>query len=291
MILEVSEQLQAPALDRAIRSIDRQLLRLLRIGPNAPKGQPEELNLRTSAGLPFNASCYRPPVGSPVLGGVVICPDQGQTRTDLTRTDAVADPREISARGFVVFTFDPIGRGEAWGEEDHGGREHQDQVHLLLDCLSTTHGIMSKRCVLLGLGAGACLAVQVAARHEVGLVIDWEGPTDRETWQNTLGNAAIDAGADDDFFWACRSSVPMLEQLRCAYIRLQAEEDHAHPGELRHAHRAIFLAARSHSLTWFQINHHPRGELPPRPRWLARGRLAARRAILAKIGALGPLPS
>jgi hypothetical protein len=42
-------------------------------------------------------------------------------------------------------------------------------------------------------------------------------------------------------------------------------------------------AAAAGDLPWFQINDHPRGEVPPRPIWLPCGRLAANQAILRKV--------
>ena len=90
---------------------------------------------------------------------------------------------------------------------------------------------------------------------------------------------------DDDDYWTPREALRHVHALSCPYIRLQAEWDHAQPGELRHARRML-EKAQDGSLPWFQINDHPRNQLPPRIIWLRSGQLAANRAILRKLSAL-----
>ena len=94
---------------------------------------------------------------------------------------------------------------------------------------------------------------------------------------------------DDDAYWIPREAVQKLTALRCPYVRLQALPDHAQPHEVRHAMRmarAAERALRAGTLPWFQLNDHPRDEVPARPRWLAGGPIAANIAIRRKLRAL-----
>ena len=96
---------------------------------------------------------------------------------------------------------------------------------------------------------------------------------------------AMGHSLEDEDYWEPREAARHVERLSCPYLRLQAESDHAQPGELRHALRMLQGAQRG-ALPWFQINDHPRGQLPPRVRWIANGQLAANRAILQKLRGL-----
>ncbi len=155
--------------------------------------------------------------------------------------------------------------------------------------LAALDGVDPRRIGVVALSQGVAMAVGAVAQRalEVRWIVDWEGPSDREVL--TAGGTHL-APADghemtDDAYWAPREPVRHVGELRCAYVRLQADPDHAQPGETRHATRMI-QAAASGKLAWFQINDHPRNERPPRPNWLAPGTLAANRALLRKIRTL-----
>ena len=53
-----------------------------------------------------------------------ICPDEMEGKEFISQTWI----HDIVEKGIEVWVFDPAGRGESWGPEDHGGSEHQDNV-------------------------------------------------------------------------------------------------------------------------------------------------------------------
>jgi len=196
---------------------------------------------------------------------------------------------EIARLGCAVLTFDPAGRGESWGEEDFGGPEHQDNVLCALRSLAQRPDTDLERLGIVSISLGVAMAVGAAAQCELPLswLLDWEGPCDREiiTAGGRIMAPAAGHSLTDDVYWHPREAVRHVGKLRCAYIRLQAERDHAQPGETRHATRMMRAAARG-SLPWLQLNDHPRGVVPDRPAWLPSGRLAMNRVILRKLAVL-----
>ncbi len=218
--------------------------------------------------------------------GLVLCPDEGEGMAGLLAGAGPVSVAGLRARGFAVLVFDPAGRGASWGEEDHGGPEHQDEAAVAVRTLAAHPSVDARRVGLVGLGAGSATALGAAARMgaPAAWVLDWEGPADRETAGGRLGAGS---GPDDATWWADRAPAGMLAALGCPYVRLQAEDDHARPGELRHAHRMMWAAAATGRRD-FQINEHPPGEATPRPVWLASGPLAARAALYRKLAVLQP---
>ena len=118
----------------------------------------------------------------------------------------------------------------------------------------------------------------------ISWLMDWEGPCDREiiTSGGTIMAPASGHTMEDDVYWHPREAVRHVGSLKCGYLRLQAERDHAQPEEKRHAAR-MMRAAAAGSLPWYQLNDHPRGENPTRPVWLPSGRLAMNRTMLRKV--------
>ena len=250
----------------------------------------EPLRLVSTAGYQLDAHLHRPAEPPPgPLPAVVLCPgiDHPGTVFDTLAAPVTAD--EIARLGCLVLHFDPAGRGQSWGEEDYGGAEHQDDVATAVSWLGGRPDVDPHRVGILAISLGVGMAVGAVARcgAEAAWLIDWEGPCAREiiTSGGKIMTPAQGHTLDDDVYWRPREAVRHVPRLTCPYVRLQAERDHAQPGELRHATRMIHAAA-SGSLPWFQLNDHPRGEVPPRPQWLANGHLAANKAILRKIRAL-----
>ena len=251
--------------------------------------------MRSTVGYQLQAALHRPAKLSPGqrLPAVVLCPgidDDGGVFASLL---APVSADEVARLGAIALRFDPAGRGKSWGEEDYGGPEHQDDVASCVRYLAGRPDVDSRRigivCISLGVGMG----VGAAAMPDlpVAWLIDWEGPCDREII--TAGGARMAPAAghtlDDEVYWQPREAVRQVGKLRCPYVRLQAERDHAQPGETRHATRMVHAAAlgkKEGRLPWFQINDHPRDEDPARPHWLPPGTVAANRAILRKIKVL-----
>lgn len=272
---------------------DRRLaraIRKVRARAAAPVRE-EPLRLRSSAGYQIDAHVHRPVDASGRLPAVVLCPgiDHPGTHFDTFSMPVTAD--EVARLGAVVLHFDPAGRGESWGEEDMGGPEHQDDVATAVRYLAARPDVDPDRVGVVAISLGVAMAVGAVALEGAAAawLLDWEGPCDREiiTSGGKIMTPALGHAMDDETWWRPREAVRHVGLLRCPYVRLQAELDHAQPGETRHAMRMLHAAAAG-SLPWFQINDHPRGEVPPRPVWLPSGTLAANAAILRKIRTLLP---
>lgn len=277
-------------------ALERRLAKALRLLA-ARRGEPVqqvELRLRSAVGYQLHCTVHRPTNARPGrLPAVVLCPginDDGDVFDSLL---APISADEVARLGCVVLRFDPAGRGQSWGEEDYGGPEHQDDVATALRYLASLDEVDPSRVGIVCVSLGVSMGIGAAAHGDtpVAWVLDWEGPCDREII--TAGGARMAPAAGhtlgDDVYWLPREAVRNMPHLRCAYVRLQAELDHAQPGETRHATRMLHAAAQAHAaghIPWFQINDHPRNEVPPRPNWLRPGTLAANRAILRKLRVL-----
>jgi alpha-beta hydrolase superfamily lysophospholipase len=272
-------------LGRAGLALERRVAWGVRKARARPGITHEELTLRSSKGLQIAAHLHRP--AAPNGAAVLLCPgieDAGSV-FDTLGSPLAAD--EVAALGAVVLHFDPAGRGLSWGAEDHGGDVHQDDVAVAFGYLSALPGI--DRVGIVAVSQGSAMAIAAVARMglDARWILDWEGPSDRDTL-TACGTKMAPADGhllDDDAYWIPREPVRHVSNLRCPYVRLQADPDHAQPGETRHAMRMI-EAASSGVLPWFQINDHPRNERPPRANWLMPGVLTANRALLRKIRTL-----
>ena len=272
--------------ERLVRAAERRIARFVRRARDR-RGAPvkvEALSLRSTVGYKIDAWIHQveDPLG-PRKPGLVLCPGiDDDSRVFLGSRGAPIGADEAARLGFVVLRFDPAGRGESWGEEDHGGPEHQDEVARAVHYLAARPEVDPGRVGVLAISLGVAMGVGgVALRGApAAWVVDWEGPCDREII--TAGGTRMDpAGGHamtDEVYWRPREAVRHVGAMRAGYLRIQAEVDHAQPGELRHAMRMIEAAADG-DLPWFQLNDHPRGELPALPRWVGRGSLAANRAL------------
>ncbi len=281
--MTVSRRAIAAAADRRIANAIRKV--------RAHKGvsvREEPLRLRSLAGYQIDAHLHRPDDASGRLPAVVLCPgiDHPGTIFDSLAPPVSAD--EVARLGCLALHFDPAGRGESWGEEDMGGPEHQDDVATAIRYLAERPDVDPTRIGVVAISLGVAMAVgAVAGGAEAAWLIDWEGPCDREiiTSGGKIMTPALGHSMEDETWWRPREAVRHVGAMRCPYVRLQAELDHAQPGETRHAMRMLHAAAAG-SLPWFQINDHPRGDVPPRPQWLPSGVLAANNALLRKIRTL-----
>jgi hypothetical protein len=274
-----------------------QLPRLARHARGASVEQ-EDVVLVSTAGyqLPARVTRLR---GAPAGPGLVVSPAIHQGREGLERTGSPVTSSELARIGYTVLTFDPAGRGDAWGEDDFGGPEHADDVRCAVRWLAERPGVPWVGVLSLSLGvAAATAALSGPDAPEARWLVDWEGPCDREiiTAGGTRMVPADGHTLDDDAYWNPREAVRHVGALRCGYVRLQAVPDHAQPEELRHAQRMMHAASvglpnprrpvEPGTLPWFQLNDHPRGTVPPRPAWLRGGNAAANTAILRKLTAL-----
>jgi predicted acyl esterase len=269
------------ALSWRIKTLPRRLAR----SPIAVEQQ--DLELTSLVGYRIQLRVTRP-VGIPDPQPLVISPGIHQGIAELEDWSGPVSPLELARLGYCVVSHDPAGRGKSWGEEDFGGLEHQDDLKCTIQLAAQLPGVKGKVGVL-SLSLGIAAAAGALASHElpVAWLVDWEGPCDREiiTSGGTIMVPANGHKLTDDDYWEPREAVRHIGKIRCGYTRLQAFPDHAQPQEVRHAERMID-AAKNAGLPWFQLNDHPRNQLPPRPNYLGGGMLAANRAILRKLKAL-----
>lgn len=281
-------QLLGPELTDALRRAERTTAAWLRRVRNSARPLDvfeEAVELRSTCGYRIAARVWRPRTGDGPWPALVWLGDHASGVAAASDADAPMTAPEAARMGWVVMALDLAGRGESTGEDDFGGAEHADNVTCAVHHLLDRPDVDGARVGILGLGLGAPIGIAAAASGApVSFVLDWEGPVDRETLLSVHPDASL--GVDDAVWWADRDTLGQIGRLACGYIRLQSEDDHRNPEELRHAQRALFAAQwRSAPAPgfWYQINHHPRGEAPARPQWLPPGRFAAGRAIQRKL--------
>ena len=278
--------LLGPELTELLRRAERRAFRVvrhLRAG-RMRQVRVEELELMSSVGYRLKAKLWLPELVSEPCAGLVLLGDGDSGIAAAVDAVAPLTAPELAHAGWAVVALDLAGRGGSLGEDDHGGAEHADDVRCAVSWLAERPEVDAARIGLVGLGLGAPVAVAgAAAGAEVAWVLDWEGPVDRETLLSVHPEASL--GVDDATWWSDRDTLRQLAELRCGYVRMQSEDDHLNPEELRHAQRALFTLAHSSrsASAWFQINDHPRGDAPARPQWLPGGRVMARRALLRKL--------
>lgn len=273
-------------------AIERRLAKLVRTAA-ARRGAPvrrEPVQLRSTVGYQLDATLHIPQDATGRLPAVVLCPgvnDDGSV-FDTLLVPISAD--EVARLGAIAIRFDPAGRGNSWGEEDFGGAEHQDDVAACVRYLAGRSDVDPKRIGVVAISMGVAMAVGAAATEgvDVAWVLDWEGPCDREIITAGGKNMRPAAGhtLEDDVYWHPREAVRHVGRLSCPYVRLQGVLDHAQPGEFRHATRMARAAEtgwKDGTLPWFQLNDHPRNDVPLRPAWLRPGTLSANRAIQRKL--------
>jgi hypothetical protein len=244
----------------------------------------DEVQLVSTAGYQICAWIHRPEGGSRAPA-VLLTPGTSDAGDVFDGWSQPLNAREIASAGNVVMTFDPAGRGESWGEEDYGGLEHQDNVRVALRHLLGQPCVDPARVGVASISLGVAMACGALARWPeelpVAWLLDWEGPCDREiiTAGGRIMAPAMGHALTDEVYWKPREAVRHVGALRCGYVRVQAERDHAQPGEFRHAERMIRAAAAG-SLPWFRINEHPPGEVPQTIEWYPAGRRSANRVLL-----------
>jgi len=165
---------------------------------------------------------------------VILVPGRGRSSEVFEghRYPLAAD--EVASLGIRAVSFDPVGRGHSWGHDDFCGSEGQDGLRAVLDYVHTRRDVDRGRIGIVSFSLGLSLAVPMLTRHgdqrPVSFLLDWEGPADREAILRCgpLPPAARTALArDPDVFWEHREPLPWMDDLPCAYQRIQARQDHA----------------------------------------------------------------
>ena len=285
-------------LERVLRKVRWNVEKIPRVvrakRPGVVPVDTQEVWLTSTAGYQLRAHLHAVSAGSGPKPGVLLCPGINDSGEIFASMSCPVNADELAREGFLVLRFDPAGRGRSWGNEDFGGAEHQDNVRVALRYLLSRPDVDAQRSGIVAISLGVAMAVGAAAQYadelEIGWLIDWEGPCDREiiTAGGTMMDPADGHKMEDDAYWHPREAVRHVGNLRCGYLRVQAAVDHAQPGEFRHATR-MMRAAQAGDLPWFQLNDHPRGDVPARPIWYPSGAWAANRVLIRKARQLAGL--
>ena len=267
------------------RVVDQIGLRIVqKLRPPAHPVSRREIRFTSSAGYRIEATLVAPTSLNEVPA-IVVCPGSDQDRSVFFNGEAPVQAEELAAMGVAVLSHDPSGRGSSWGPEDWGGLEHQDNVVQAVQWLRSEAPLQISQVGIVGISLGIASAIGAArqlavAETPVSWVIDWEGPCDQRTItaNQTMNAPAMGHRRDDAVYWSPREAVRHVGAIQAGYWRLQAETDHAQPGELQHA-VDMLTAASSGQLPWFQINDHSPATVPQPIRWLRSGKLSANRAL------------
>ena len=266
--------------------LGEQLRRIGRAVQDHPPVMSEDFQLASTVGYRLRCRLHRPVGSSPTLPAVLLCPGALEGGAFFEDGASPVLATELAELGIAVLQFDPAGRGGSWGDEDHGGLEHQDEVATLLAHLADQEWTASDGIGVLSVGEGITMAAGGVSRSRVPVrfLLDYEGHSDWETLTGGDAGHPFSAGRkrEDRYYWESRDPSLLVSRLGCTYVRLQAEVDHSRGSDLRHARR-MMRAALAAGLPGCQLNSHPDGSLPASPSWLKGGRRAAKAAILGKL--------
>ena len=192
----------------------------------------EPVWLTNAAGYRIHAHVHDPADDLP-RPAVVLVPGRDQAGKVFCAGSYLLTADELAARGIRTVHFDPVGRGRSWGHDDFCGEQGQDSLRAVLDYVHARRDVLQDRVGVasfsMGLALAAPLLVREGRRLGTRFLLDWEGPADREAILRTgpLPPAARTAlAADPGHFWAVREPVRWIDQVPCAYVRLQGWNDH-----------------------------------------------------------------
>jgi len=167
--------------------------------------------------------------------------------------------QQIAGAGVVVLAYDPRGRGDSTGDEDHVGARQQDDLAAVLSWLAARGEVDPTRVHVRTRSLGIAQAAGAVHRHPVlapaGL-FDLEGPgilPDDLAYANDHANETWDGVAGDEDWWLERSPREHLGAFAGDYLRVQAQEDHALGGFKGHA-KALLNTAEDGAARSVRLN-------------------------------------
>lgn len=214
-------------------SLARRRIEQQRAEHDLPPLRQEQLFLTNASGYRVLVRAVEPADDVP-RPAVVLVPGRYHDSRRFVARPYILSAWEVAALGARAIAFDPVGRGSSWGHDDFCGSESQDALRTVLDYVHGRRDVIRSRVGLLSFSLGLALAAPVLARDEgrlaVRVLIDWEGPADREAILRTgaLPPAARTALAlDPEGFWRHREPLGWIEGVSCPYLRIQGAADHA----------------------------------------------------------------
>lgn len=139
----------------------------------------------------------------------------------------------LAARGVVVMAFDPRGRGESEGEDDHGGPVHQDDLAAIATWLASRPEVDPARVVIRSRSFGVAMLAGALERHPSiapVAVMDIEGPAllpDDLEHVPEFTRDNVSGMATDGQWWEDRSASLHIGSYTGHYERVQGRLDHA----------------------------------------------------------------
>ena len=158
--------------------------------------------------------------------------------------------------GFVEFHFNAEGRGmlhPSDGAEDYNGFVHQDDLKAVIEFAHTRPNVIDHNLGVVTGSYGITMGAGCLGRYpdlQVKYLVDQEGPSESfvtvfEPWaldedpsndRHEQGYAVFghystyrDPSPENVAFWAEREATQYIGDIRCRYLRVQAEWDHAQP--------------------------------------------------------------
>lgn len=204
--------------------------------------------------------------------------------------------------GFVELHFNPEGRGMLYpseGEEDYNGFAHQDDLKAVIEYALTLPNVEQDNLGVITGSYGITMGAGCLGRYPdlpVKYLVDVEGPsgsfvTCKEPWSldEDPSNDQVDAtygifghwslyrdpSPANEAWWSEREALRYIGDIRCRYLRMQAEWDHAQPPneqwpgfdypplwyQNKFADDMVNQAVAGSS-PWVRVNRLPLGNLP-----------------------------
>lgn len=142
------------------------------------------------------------------------------------------DAENLEALGYLTVIYDPEGRGSSEGTEDSGGLIHQAGLAEIVRWASARPEADSTRVAIVSNSFGVTHAAGALVNHpdlDVDVLVDWEGPADRDDTggcDGTSGGHLAGNDCEDETFWSEREAVTFVGQITEHYVRLQSRTDH-----------------------------------------------------------------
>ena len=182
---------------------------------------------------------------------------------------------QLARDGFVEFHFNPEGRGRdhpSEGEEDYNGFIHQDDLKAVIEFACSRPNVIQDNIGVMTHSFGITIGAGCLGRYPelpVKYLIDVEGPSEsfvtcHEPWSldedpandkidiafNNFGHVSTyrDPSPENVAFWEKREATRFIGNIRCRYMRLQAEWDHAQPPNAQYP---VF----DYPPLWYQCKH------------------------------------
>ncbi|MEC7985564.1 MAG: hypothetical protein VX278_10410 [Myxococcota bacterium] len=238
--------------------LSKYILAKLRKPKRASLPKPIQSQIASTSGYKLRTTLYLHPTSRSFL---LLCPDRLESGQTFQDGGYPIDCTDVFGSGHSFIFFAPAGRGGSWGLEDYGGLEHQDNVACMLNYIHAEYAPSQVLILSMGLGLSMALGGIAQAQKPPAVLIDIEGPSDREFIKPQLQKTVL---KKDHIFWRVREPIELLCDLPYRYIRIQCRKDHCFQFDHRHTHRML-RALQKYPKIQFQLNNHPIGTIPPQP--------------------------